>query len=149
MPRATAAAATTATATAATEHTMYVEPSYFNQINQVNQQDPSLAGIRVNLPIRQLLERMNFKEALVALFGMDFMDTLQIEQMQDRPNYSMFVVQDEVEELMGMLQQNARLQIKNVAKSMVGEFKSFTIIPTGHANLSLVIFCTTSSNFMY
>ena len=95
---------------------------------------------------RPLLERMNFDAVLAAHLGPDFLDTLQIEQIQGGPNDGMFVAHDAVAKLTGMQLKNAGPKIKNIASSMEGEFKSLTIIPSGHANVSLVNFCTTNTN---
>ena len=72
--------------------------------------------------------------------------TLQIEQIQGGPNDGMFVAHDAVAKLTGMQLKNAGPKIKNIASSMEGEFKSLTIIPSGHANVCLVNFCTTNTN---
>ena len=92
---------------------------------------------------------MNFDAALVSHLGTGFMDTLQIEQIQGGPNNGMFVAHDAVAKLTGMNPRNARQKIQNITKVVGEEFKSLTIIPSGNANVSLVNFCTTSTNLYW
>ena len=63
---------------------------------------------------RPLLERMNFDAALAAHLGTDFLDTLQIEQIQGGHKDGFFVAHDAVAKLTDTRADNASQKIKNI-----------------------------------
>jgi hypothetical protein len=110
------------------------------------------------MPARPLLERMNFDAALAAHLGTDFLDTLQIEQIQGGPNDGMFVAHDAVAQLLRIQPQHAARKIKNIAcpvpeprndqerqenRQKEENFSSRELIEGAHVSLVNFLFCTT------
>ena len=73
-----------------------------------------VAGRRVKMSARPLLERMNFDAALAAHLGTGFMDTLQIEQIRGGPNDGKFVAHDALATLSGRQGKSAIKTVKNI-----------------------------------
>ena len=63
---------------------------------------------------RPLLERMNFDAALAAHLGTDFLNTLEVEQIQGGHNDGLFVAHDAVAKLLGTRADNASQKLKNI-----------------------------------
>jgi hypothetical protein len=100
-------------------------------------------GIRVKMSARPLLERMNFDAALAAHLGTDFLDTLEIEQIQGGPENGYFVAQDAVAKLLGMRADNASQKIKNIVCPVPENFPSCTLLKGTYVSLVNFLFCTT------
>jgi hypothetical protein len=116
-----------------------------------------VAGIRVKMSARPLLERMNFDAALAAHLGTGFMDNFMIEQIQGGPNDGMFVAHDAVAKLLGTRADNASRMIKKIAcpvpeprndqqreenRKKEENFSSYTLLQGANVSLVNFLFCT-------